>query len=689
LAVDMQRFLTTSFIALTLFISAAGAAPAAQAQGALLDTSNTPSCPEGQIEGLGAQAGQCFDAGGNATGETTVSVSGAKQPTDPNLGKTAEEGFGKIMIWIMSLFAWLVGVAALTLDYAVYYTVVNMGNYLHDLTAIGVAWRILRDLGNILLIFGFLASGIMIILSVDRYGYGRKLLPKLLIAAVFINFSLFASEAVIDSGNLLATQFYTQINGGQVPTSNFLSATTPSTEGISNKIMGQLGLQTIYTAGRVNPDVYKAGNTWIIGFMGIILFMITAFVMFSLAFVLIARFVYLIYLIIVSPVRVAGFSIPALEGRSHEWLSNLLHQTFIAPILFLLLYVALAVITDANFLTGTGNWVGFVEGNDYAGFAGMVLSFLVAMGLLLYVVYKAKDLGAIGAAGATKLAGKLTFGATAWGLNRTVGRGAYYLGRGLRQSKTFNKVNAATGRVMSRTLDRTATSSFDVRGVKLGGGLKKIVDAGAAREGGFTEARKQNIKAHEEEVKRIEEAHKDAFKQTPDNLKTITEAETEHKKTKDVRDALKTEVDRLAAIDTADRNAGRPSTVGSDLRDARQKLATSQENFKTATGNLAKAAGALKGAEDRMKENMKANKIAYAEGIDHPLNPITFVAYGPGTGAAARKIKNSLKDKSTGEKLLDDIKKLTKEIEETEKKEKAGGGESEEKAEKKPETETK
>ena len=104
---------------------------------------------------------------------------------------------------IMGLFAWLLGVASLTLNYAVYYTVITMGTYVHNLTAVGVTWRILRDISNICLIFGFLGIGISTILGSPQYGFSTSLLPKLLLAAVFLNFSLFASEAVIDVGNFI------------------------------------------------------------------------------------------------------------------------------------------------------------------------------------------------------------------------------------------------------------------------------------------------------------------------------------------------------------------------------------------------------------------------------------------------------------------------------------------------------
>jgi len=649
-----------------------------------------------------------------------------------NAGKIAvdhkpstDDAYNSIMIKIMSLFAWLLGVAMVTLDYAVYYTVVTMGDWVNNLSAVGTTWKVLRDIGNIMLIFGFLAVGITTILNVDWYGGGKKMLPMMIVAAVFLNFSLFISEAIVDTGNLFATQFYTQIKGGSLPSSSYLGNTSLlnqiTQDGVSNKIMSQLGLTTLYGNAREGKgqELLTGASPFFIGFMGIILFIIAAFVMFSLAFVLIARFVYLIFLIILAPVGFAGLAIPMLKKRADQWWSKLFEQTITAPVLLLMLYIALAVIIDPLFLTvsgGSPDWTGSLTDN-LSGFAGMLLSFLVAMGLLIAVVIQSKNLSAFGAAGATKLAGKLTFGAAAWGVNRTLGRGAYFASRGLRQSKTFNKINAMTGRVVTGTLDRAAKASFDIRGATIGGGLKGIgVDAGEAQKEGFIGAHTRNIKAHEDEAKRIEEAHKETLKNTPEDFEAIAKAEenrknaeaakkvaqtkkdvaqTEKQKAETRRLEDKAELDRLAAIDKADRDSRRPSSVGSALREARQKFGTSDANFTAATNNLTRAANALKvaaeeetraekaknvaegAAETRMKESIKANKIAYAEGIDYPLNPITFVAYGPGTAAAARKIKNSLKEKPTKDKFLETAKKLAKELEDAEGKEKTGDEEGE------------
>lgn len=418
---------------------------------------------------------------------------------------TADDQYGWVMVKIMSLFAWLLGVAAITLDNVVYYTVVKMGSVVNDIDAIGFTWRILRDIGNIALIFGFLAIGLSIILNSDLYGWSKNLLPKLLIVAVAMNFSLFVAEAVIDAGNLFATQFYMQINGGNPAEPTGYSADLyfrtvgngqVTREGISNKIMGQLGMQTIYGGAITNNLVLKANNQFFIGFMGIILFTVTAFVMFALSFMLVARFIALVFVIILAPIGFAGFAIPQLEGIARQWRSALIDQTITAPIMLLMLYVALAVITDVNFLTGfcetsktssnpgcRPDWLGFVGGN-FDGFASMMLSFLVAMGLLLAVVVLSKKLGAFGSAWATRSAGRVVGGFVGYGIAgglSLAGRTAIGLpARALNSQRmqawaskggvggTFAKVGAFTGRKLE---NRT----FDLRNSKIASGAGRAV----------------------------------------------------------------------------------------------------------------------------------------------------------------------------------------------------------------------
>ncbi|MDP2655236.1 MAG: hypothetical protein Q8P17_01610, partial [bacterium] len=428
----------------------------------------------------------------------------------------------------------------------------------------------------------------------------------LLVAAVFLNFSLFLSEAVIDTGNLFATQFYTQINGGQPAGAKNFDLLSIKNEGISNKIMGQLGLQTIYGNAITNPQVFKSGNSFIIGFMGSILFLVTAFVLFSLAFILIARFVILIFLIILAPIGFAGLAIPQLKGTADKWWHKLFEQTITAPILLLLLYIALAVITDVQFLTGFGIaegaktsggfWLGFIANGNLQGFAGILLSFLVAMGLLIAVVILSKKLSAFGAAGASALAGKLTFGATAFAGRRTVGRVSNYASRKIRSSK-FGRSDM--GKLFVGVADRGAKASFDIRGATIAGGLKALkIDAGDAQKGGYHAREEELMKSRIDYAKTLRQtgtertaaeqantakdelvgAHdtkmKDLEKEEQAQLKRVREATT-----KEDKEAEKEKVDEIRNRIGLEKNSHQTAISEQDLIIKKNSSAASQKEY--------------------------------------------------------------------------------------------------------------
>lgn len=488
----MRSLLYSSFIALTLVVSAGMYAPVAHAQSCPTGYSfdaNAGCVPIDAATGSNScQAGYSFDANAGCIPDAATASGSTVDPAAQKAPTTLPPSFDQsgilanVMQWIMSLFAWLLGVAAITLDNAVYYTVVNMGNYVGHLSAVGVTWRILRDIANVMFIFGFLGVGISTILNVERYGWSKKMLPMLVVGAIFLNFSLFITEAMIDTTNFFSTQVYTQINGGQLAGSKGFN---PSKEGISDKIMGQLGLQTIYHAGQVNTEVFKAGNSIIIGFMGIILFLVTALVMFALAFILIARFVALIFFIILCPVAFMGLAIPQMNYRAQQWWSHFLEQIITAPVLLLLLYVALAVITDAQFLTGLGGasasdgFLGVIQTStgtaNLGGFASVLLSYLVAMGLLIVVVVKAKNMSAVGASWATKSASALTFGATAYGASGITNA----TGLGGRKLLQRYAPNSRTARILTRYAFRPLENArVDVRRA----GVGKLLEAAKVTE---------------------------------------------------------------------------------------------------------------------------------------------------------------------------------------------------------------
>ncbi len=492
----MTRFLITTLFALSLFVG--GVSMSVSTVFAQQDT-----CTGGQV--WDEIIGTCVEPAADGDETLVDDAESGKKATELKLGGE----MGWLMTRLMSLFAWFVGIAAVTLDATVFYTVLQMGSFINELSAIGLTWSIIRDIGNIALIFGFLVAGISTILDSSFYGGGRKLIPTLIIVAVSLNFSLFVAEAVIDTGNLFATQIYKAINVGENAGEHIgdliENPTQASQEGVAGVIMAQLGLQEIYGETLTNgEELFGEDTTWLVAFMSMGLFAITAFVMFSLAFMLITRFVILIFVIITSPIGFIGYAIPPLQSKAKQWWDMLINQTLTAPVMMLMLYIALQVITTEGFfdrLGGSTKWTELVT--DPTKSVGILLSFFVAMGLLLAVNVVAKELSAFGASGAMKLAGKASFGVAAYGMRQTVGRGFKAA------SKKFNASSLSrvpgVGRAVSGALGLGAKASFDVRGTGLlnklpGGGI----DAGKAHEGGFSamqKAGKEATKAYDTETR--------------------------------------------------------------------------------------------------------------------------------------------------------------------------------------------
>ncbi len=362
-------------------------------------------------------------------------------------------------MWILSLFGWLAGAMGTLMGATLYYTVVRMGTMVGAFTSIQVAWGVFRDIGNIALIFGFMAIGIATILDNATYG-AKKALASLLIVAITLNFSLFVAEFIVDTGNLFATQFYAQMYGSAGMPQSF----DVSTEPVTNHLMTNLGLTTLYNFQ--NGEATQAaqagsaaqGHWFFTFFAGMLLFAITALVFGAIAIMLIARFVILLFLFIVSPIGFLGLAdIPMVKEYGKKWWKALTDQTIFAPVMMLLLLVVVKVGSEPQLfaLSGATTDAASVFTSAGAGqVANLLLSFAIIIGLLIASLIIAKSLSSQAAGFATKWSGRV--------VNSAVNLGIGGSARVLRKASSLtgdNKFSRAVNQTM-RPIERT---NFDFR----------------------------------------------------------------------------------------------------------------------------------------------------------------------------------------------------------------------------------
>lgn len=440
-------------------------------------------------------------AGGVATTEATVSSDGNVETTSKTgdslvgaagslIGTASDAILKPIAIIVLTLSGWILGLVGVFFNQVVIKTVFQFSTYFGTSDGMLIAWGVIRDISNIGLLFGFIFMGVLLILDVGGGGHGhghgggisaKRAIPRLIIFAVLLNFSLFASQAVIDVSNALASSLATL--AGQSCTDAAQTANCANV-GISGKVLQLAGVGTLW-----NESIIEGLRTNSVIILGLSLFVIiTAVVLLAAGIMLVIRVVVLTLLMVTSPIGFAGMVIPGLQGAANKWWHALISQSFFAPVMLLLVFVSLKVAEGLN-PNGQPLVKAFAGNNTtIAGNLEVLVVFAVVIGLMIASLIVASRLGAMGASFATNAASAVSFGALTRGTNFAVGGGANYL-RTRIQSSNFGKTGV--GQVLvNRGLRPLENANLDLRRLPgVGGALKAGgVSAGAQAAGHATYA---------------------------------------------------------------------------------------------------------------------------------------------------------------------------------------------------------
>src|SRR3989344_6986805 len=263
---------------------------------------------------------------------------------------------------LIQLLTFLLYITASLLDFVVKELILGMGKYVATGTASGIyiAWTIIRDLANICIIGGLVAAAFGTILQLTNIN-ASKLLARIIIAALLVNFSYFFAAAIIDVSNFTAGLIYqTTIDTGCpqqgtctltsrfAQVSNFQALGSISFGDVARKeaddptligrIPGGLEIKTItLQAGSYSENLVY--NILFIAFL-----CVTTYIFLSVLALLLGRFVALILLIVASPLGIAGLAVPGLDKHAKEWWKALFSQALFAPVYFLIVGVSLIIL---------------------------------------------------------------------------------------------------------------------------------------------------------------------------------------------------------------------------------------------------------------------------------------------------------------------------------------------------------
>lgn len=381
--------------------------------------------------------------------------------------------------WILQFMAWLLWLSGVLLNEILQYTIVKMSANISSMTGINIAWKVIRDVVNICFIFILVYEGIKLILSFSSTDNAKKLITGIIITALLINFSMFFTKIIIDASNIVTIGFYQNIEGaGQTGSSGLYAI--PS--GITGAFANSLHVSSLYSPEGIvdsNSKPVPDDQKVIVFLMGSILFLVMAFVFFAVSMMLIIRYITLIFLLMFSPLGFVGFGLPSfMSSQKDKWWDTLIGQCLFAPLWMFLTWVILTLITSPGFIPDnikTQTLAGVVSTNSASqlGAIGLVLNFIVVIGLVVISLIVSKNQAGRGYAQVKEYTGKLTafaggaiMGAGAWAGRTSVGRiGKYAADSATLQSATAsdNIVKRTGARLALYASKQARSATFDVR----------------------------------------------------------------------------------------------------------------------------------------------------------------------------------------------------------------------------------
>lgn len=268
-------------------------------------------------------------------------------------------------------------------------------------TIVQTGWTVVRDVANLGFVLAIIIIAFTTILRLEQY-QTQKFLPKLIAAAILVNFSLAIGAVFIDFSQILTTYFFNRA-GGDNPFILFLGSLDPQR------------LLSAFNFSSFSQGVTQFGSAAINFALApwfIALFNLTAaFVVLVAAVMLVVRFFYLSFLLIISPIVWLFWVIPGLTDNFSKWWDKFLKWVFFAPAFSFFFYLAIYSSLNAGSLFALGRTS---EGTAFglgleANFASIFLNgirMLLPIGMLIAGLVVAETLGIAGAKGALGVAKK-------------------------------------------------------------------------------------------------------------------------------------------------------------------------------------------------------------------------------------------------------------------------------------------
>ncbi len=299
--------------------------------------------------------------------EITYDAAGNKiKQREGNTATDSEGGDNSIMTGIVTILGWIVAAIGYAVGYILTVLIsillgVAQYNNIIDVKAVVIGWVAVRDLCNMFFVLILLVIAFATILRIENY-QAKRLLPKLLIMAVLINFSKTIFGLIIDFSQVIMLTF---VNGfSELGGSNFVTL---------------FQIDKYWSLKNVPDEAFKQGSALAVlaGMLaGFIALLITTVVIIVMLGVLVMRIVMLWIYTILSPFVFLGRAFPGAQQYTERIFSDFIKQVMIGPLLAFFIWLALFTAKESGEKIGglqtdiSGTKVGSGYADDLGGLQG-------------------------------------------------------------------------------------------------------------------------------------------------------------------------------------------------------------------------------------------------------------------------------------------------------------------------------
>ena len=322
--------------------------------------------------------------------------------------------------WFITVGGFLLWIMGGLFDILVQLVVISFGATISGgmLNAINTGWGVFRDVANIGIIGIFVFIAICTTLGIQEYG-ARKLVARVIVVAVLINFSLLFTKMIVDFSNFTAYQFY-KATADAYNASNSNSSVTGLNSSthfdIAGAFLRPIGITSLWNTqcltaaaggdlsqcsasaqsamqgatARANGQT-SGWRAFLYGLAAGALLDAVAFVFLYGCWQIATRAITIIFLMVTASVAFASYLLPKFSNGNYgwkAWWAALLNAAIFAPLLMLFLFVSTLILNQAPKLSSQNTLTAFL--NDPSGVAATassgvwtaIFTYVLVVGLL-------------------------------------------------------------------------------------------------------------------------------------------------------------------------------------------------------------------------------------------------------------------------------------------------------------------